>query len=43
MDEKIMMMNRVINQHKQEGGFQSGVLDISLTVNPDGVGYTPFG
>lgn len=43
MDEKIMMMNRVIRQHDQEGGYQSGVLDISLTTTPDGVGYTPFG
>lgn len=43
MDEKIMMMNRVIRQHEQEGGYQSGVLDITLTVTPDGVGYTPFG
>lgn len=43
MDEKIMMMSRVISQHEQEGGYQSGVLDITLTVNPDGVGYTPFG
>ena len=43
MDEKIMMMNRVIQQHEQEGGYQSGVLDITLTTTPDGVGYTPFG
>lgn len=43
MDEKIMMMNRVIRQHEQEGGYQSGVLDITLTTTPDGVGYTPFG
>lgn len=43
MDEKIMMMNRVIRQHEQEGGYQSGVLDITLTVTPDSVGYTPFG
>lgn len=43
MDEKIMMMNRVIQQHKQEGGYQSGILDITLTNTPDGVQYTPFG
>lgn len=43
MDEKIMMMNRVIQQHDQEGGYQSGVLDITLTNTPDGVEYTPFG
>ena len=43
MDEKIMMMNQVISQHEQEGGYQSGVLDITLTVHTDGVGYTPFG
>lgn len=43
MDEKIMMMNRVIQQHEQEGGYQSGVLDITLTNTPDGVEYTPFG
>ena len=43
MDEKIMMMKRVIVQHRQEGGYQSGVLDITLTKTPDGVGYTPFG
>ena len=43
MDEKIMMMNRVIQQHEQEGGYQSGVLDITLTKTPDGVEYTPFG
>lgn len=43
MDEKIMMMNRVIRQHEQEGGYQSGVLDITLTNTPDGVEYTPFG
>lgn len=43
MDEKIVMMNRVIRQHEKEGGYQSGVLDISLTNTPDGVEYTPFG
>ena len=43
MDEKIMMMSRVIRQHDQEGGYQSGILDITLTTTPDGVGYTPFG
>lgn len=43
MDEKIMMMNRVIQQHEQEGGYQSGVLDITLTSTSDGVEYTPFG
>lgn len=43
MDEKIMMMNRVIQQHNQEGGYQSGVLDITLTNTLDGVEYTPFG
>ena len=43
MDEKIMMMTRVIRQHQQEGGYQSGVLDITLTNTPDGVEYTPFG
>jgi len=43
MDEKIMMMNRVLLQHRQEGGYQSGVLDITLTNTPDGVEYTPFG
>ena len=43
MDEKIMMMNRVIRQHQQEGGYQSGVLDITLTNTPDGVEYTAFG
>lgn len=43
MDEKIMMMDSVIDRHEQEGGYQSGVLDITLTVNPNGVGYTPFG
>ena len=43
MDEKIIMMDRVINQHEQEGGYQSGVLDITLTNTPDGVEYTPFG
>lgn len=43
MDEKIIMMDRVIEQHEQEGGYQSGVLDITLTNTPDGVEYTPFG
>lgn len=43
MDEKIIMMDRVISQHEQEGGYQSGVLDITLTDTPDGVEYTPFG
>ena len=43
MDEKIVMMNRVIRQHEKEGGYQSGVLDITLTNTPDGVEYTPFG
>ena len=43
MDEKIMMMSRVIRQHEQEGGYQSGVLNITLTNTPDGVEYTPFG
>lgn len=43
MDEKIVMMNRVIRQHEKEGGYQSGVLDITLTDTPDGVEYTPFG
>lgn len=43
MDEKIMMMTRVIRQHQQKGGYQSGVLDITLTNTPDGVEYTPFG
>lgn len=43
MDEKILMMYRVIEQHRQEGGYQSGVLDITLTQNPSSVGYTPFG
>lgn len=43
MDEKIIMMTRVINQHEQEGGYQSGVLDITLTNTADGVEYTPFG
>ena len=42
MDEKIAMMKAVITQHQQEGGYQSGVLDITLTTDPDGVGYTPF-
>ena len=43
MDEKIMMLKRVIIRHEQEGGYQSGVLDITLTNTPDGVEYTPFG
>lgn len=43
MDEKIRMLSGVIAQHEQSGGYQSGVLDITLTVNPNGVGYTPFG
>lgn len=43
MDEKIVMMNRVIRQHENEGGYQSGVLDITLTDTPNGVEYTPFG
>lgn len=43
MDEKIVMMTRVIRQHEKEGGYQSGVLDITLTNTPDGVEYTPFG
>lgn len=43
MDEKILMMNKVIRQHEQEGGYQSGILDITLTKTPDGVEYTPFG
>ena len=43
MDQKIMMMNRVIRQHEQEGGYQSGVLDITLTNTTDGVEYVPFG
>ncbi len=43
MDEKITMMNSVIAQHKQQGGYQSGVLDITLTENPNSVVYTPFG
>ena len=43
MDEKIMMMNKVIGQHRQEGGYQSGVLDVTLTEYPNSVPYTPFG
>ena len=43
MDEKITMMTSVIAQHKQQGGYQSGVLDITLTENPNSVAYTPFG
>lgn len=43
MDEKITMMNTVIAQHEQQGGYQSGVLDITLTENPNSVAYTPFG
>ena len=43
MDEKITMMNSVIAQHEQQGGYQSGVLDITLTENPNSVVYTPFG
>ncbi len=43
MDEKIMMMRSVIEQHKQSGGYQSGVLDITLTTDSDSVIYTPFG
>ena len=43
MDEKIMMMTSVIARHEQEGGHQSGVLDITLTDGSNSVGYTPFG
>ncbi len=43
MDEKIMMMNSVIDQHEQEGGYQSGILDVTLTEYPNSVPYTPFG
>lgn len=43
MDEKIGMMTGVIRQHEQSGGYQSGVLDITLTENPNGVNYNPFG
>ena len=43
MDEKITMMKSVIDQHEQQGGYQSGVLDITLTENPNSVAYTPFG
>lgn len=43
MDEKIMMMNKVIDQHEQEGGYQSGILDVTLTEYPNSVPYTPFG
>ena len=43
MDEKILMMTKVIRQHEQEGDYHSGVLDITLTNTPDGVEYTPFG
>lgn len=42
MDEKIAMMRSVIQRHREEGGYQSGILDITLTTEPDGVAYTPF-
>lgn len=42
MERKIAMMKSVIAQHEQEGGHQSGVLDISLTTHPNSVPYTPF-
>lgn len=43
MDEKIVMMAKVIDRHEQEGGYQSGVLDITLSKDANGVIYTPFG
>lgn len=42
MDRKIAMMKKVIDQHESSGGHQSGVLDVSLTMYPDSVPYTPF-
>ena len=42
MDVKIGYMKSVIEQHKQDGGYQSGVLDVTLTMYPDSVPYTPF-
>lgn len=42
MDRKIAMMKAVIEQHQRDGGHQSGVLDVSLTMYPDSVPYTPF-
>lgn len=42
MDRKIAMLKTVVTEHKKEGGYQSGVLDISLTVYPDSVSYTPY-
>lgn len=42
MDRKIAMLKAVVTEHKKEGGYQSGVLDISLTAYPDSVSYTPY-
>ena len=42
MDRKISMLKAVITEHKKDGGYQSGVLDISLSLYPDSVSYTPF-
>lgn len=42
MDRKIAMLKSVIMEHQKQGGYQSGELDISLTMYPDSVSYTPF-
>lgn len=42
MDRKIAMLKSVIMEHEKGGGYQSGVLDVSLTQYPTSVSYTPF-
>lgn len=42
MDRKIAMLKAVIIEHEKQGGYHSGELDISLTMYPDSVPYTPF-
>lgn len=42
MDRKIAMLKSVITEHKKDGGYQSGVLDITLITYPDSVSYTPY-
>lgn len=42
LSRKIRYLNAAINGENGLSDFQSGVLDISFTIWPEGVGYTPF-
>lgn len=42
MEPKIALMQATIQKHEKEGNHQSGILDITFTTYPGGVGYTPW-